>query len=257
MVRECLVLSRWPGSRSLLESTLHSLCRCVRQTAAISTSPEVDVAQPGSSSGPDKETTQHSPDGSRGSVSHWLIDLREGDSLAAQQLWNRYFAQLVPIAKARLARLTRDQSGEDIALSAMKSLMIGIQDNRYPQLDDRDGLWPLLVTITARKAISEQRRQLTDKRTPNRECRIDDVQEYVGTEPTPEFAVEVADELERLAEGLADSDLKRIVELKLGGYTNDEIATDLGCTSRTITRKLSRIREEWAVMSGHNLDEVL
>lgn len=193
----------------------------------------------------------------RGSVSHWLEGLRDGESRAAQHLWDRYFARLVPIAQARLARLNRDQSGEDIALSAIKSVMIGIQADRYPQLEDRDGLWPLLVTITARKAISEKRRQLTDKRTPNRECRFEDVQEYVGTEPTPEFATEVADQLERLAEGLADPDLKRIVELKLGGHTNEEIASDLGCTTRTVTRKVSRIREEWAVMSGQSLSEVV
>lgn len=195
------------------------------------------------------------PYASHGSVSHWLDGLRDGDSVAAEQLWNRYFARLVPIAQARLSRLTRDQTGEDIALSAMKSVMVGIRAERYPRLEDREGLWPLLVTIAARKAISEQRRQLADKRTANRECRFEDIQEYVGEEPTPEFAIEVADELERLAEGLGDDDLKRLVELKLAGSTNDEIAEELGCTTRTITRKLGRIRQEWSVMSGYRPDE--
>lgn len=183
------------------------------------------------------------------SVSHWIDGLREGDSLAAQNLWNRYFARLVPIAQARLARLARDRTGEDVALSAMKSVMIGIQVDRYPQLADRDDLWPLLVTITARKAISEQRRQLAGKRNPNLECGFDDVQAYVGSEPTAEFAAEVADELERLTESLGDKDLMRLVELKLSGCTNDEVAAELGCTTRTITRKLSRVREEWSVAS--------
>ncbi|TWT95802.1 ECF sigma factor [Botrimarina colliarenosi] len=190
-----------------------------------------------------------------GSVAHWIEGLRAGDSLAAQNLWSRYFARLAPLAQARLARLARDRTGEDIALSALKSVMIGIRENRFPDLADGEGLWPLLVTITARKAISEQRRQLAERRRPDRECRFDDVQEYLGTEPTPEFAVEVADELERLAKGLGDSDLKRIVEFKLGGNTNDEIAAELGCTSRTITRKLSRIREEWAHHAGFPLAE--
>ena len=183
-------------------------------------------------------------------VTHWLEGLRDGESLAAQELWNRYFASLIPIAQARLAGLARDRSAEDIALSAMKSMMIGIQANRFPQLTDRDELWPLLVTITARKAVSEQRRQLADRRSAKRECRFEDVQEYIGSQPTSEFAVEVADELERLAGILQDDDLKRIVELKLGGFTNDEIAAELACTSRTVTRKLTRIRQEWSVASG-------
>ena len=32
------------------------------------------------------------------SVSHWLDGLRGGDSVAAQELWNRYFARLVSVA---------------------------------------------------------------------------------------------------------------------------------------------------------------
>lgn len=204
---------------------------------------------------PSSDDTHGADASSAGSVTHWIEGLRAGDSLAAQNLWSRYFARLAPLAQARLARLARDRTGEDIALSALKSVMIGIRENRFPDLADGEGLWPLLVTITARKAISEQRRQLAERRRPDRECRFDDVQEYLGTEPTPEFAVEVADELERLAEGLGDADLKRIVELKLGGSTNDEIADELGCTSRTITRKLSRIREEWAHLAGFPLAE--
>lgn len=204
---------------------------------------------------PSSDDTHGADASAAGSVTHWIEGLRAGDSLAAQNLWSRYFARLAPLAQARLARLARDRTGEDIALSALKSVMIGIRENRFPDLADGEGLWPLLVTITARKAISEQRRQLAERRRPDRECRFDDVQEYLGTEPTPEFAVEVADELERLAEGLGDTDLKRIVELKLGGSTNDEIADELGCTSRTITRKLSRIREEWAHLAGFPLAE--
>lgn len=190
------------------------------------------------------------------SVSHWLEGLREGESLAAQNLWNRYFARLVPIAQGRLARLARDRSGEDIALSAMKSVMLGIQEERFPSLNDREGLWPLLVTITARKAISEQRRQLAASRSPNVEVAYDDVAEYLGEEPSPEFAVEVADELERLSELLGDSNLAKLIELKLSGCSNEEIAAELGCTSRTVTRKLTRIRQEWAVASGTPIEEV-
>ena len=184
------------------------------------------------------------------SVTHWIEGMRVGDSVAAQHLWSRYFARLAPLAQARLARLARDRTGEDIALSALKSVMIGLRENRYPELSDSEGLWPLLVTITARKAISEQRRQLAERRSPARECRLEDVRDYLGSEPSPEFAVEVADQLDRLAEALGDANLKRIVELKLGGATNDEIADELGCTSRTVTRKLNRIREEWSVVSG-------
>lgn len=179
------------------------------------------------------------------SVSHWLDGLRAGDSVAAQELWNRYFARLVSVAQARLSRLSAETSGEDIALSALKSVMIGLQANRFPDLTDRDSLWPLLVTITARKAISEQRRQLAGRRTRNLECSLNDLRDFIGIEPSPDFAVEVADELERLVKSLGDASLRQIVEKKIAGFTNDEIAEELGCSVRTVIRKLDRIRREW------------
>jgi hypothetical protein len=41
---------------------------------------------------------------------------------------------------------------EDVALSAFDSFCAGAERGRFPDLKDRDNLWALLVTITARKA---------------------------------------------------------------------------------------------------------
>lgn len=181
----------------------------------------------------------------RTSVTHWLEGLREGDSLAAQELWNRYFNQLVTLAQRKMRGLNQDVSGQDVALSALKSVMLGLQEDRYPNLTDRESLWPLLVTITARKAISQQRKQFADKRNRNRECRLEDVQTYIGDEPTAEFATEVTDYLEQLVRTFDDPSLAKVVEMKLGGFSHQEIAAELGCTDRTVKRKLRLIRQEW------------
>src|SRR5947208_2924189 len=130
---------------------------------------------------------------SQGSISRWIVAVKQGDAVAAQELWNRYFVQLVRVAMNRLRTLSRKETGEDVALSALKSAMIGMQEDRYPEVADRDSLWPLLVIITARKAITETRRQFAGKRTVTAEVHLSDIQEYVGVEPTPTFAIEVAD----------------------------------------------------------------
>jgi DNA-directed RNA polymerase specialized sigma24 family protein len=173
-----------------------------------------------------------------------LHGLRTGDNVAAQELWNRYFARLVAVAHSRLRGLARDSSGEDVALSALKSVMLGVQANRFPNLTDGTGLWPLLVTITARKAIKEVRRQLANKRSPNAERRVPDLESIIGDEPSPEFAVEVADELERLVRRFDDPMLRTIAQRKLEGFTNTEIAKELGVSTRTVIRKLGLIRQE-------------
>jgi DNA-directed RNA polymerase specialized sigma24 family protein len=182
---------------------------------------------------------------SRGSVTHWLDELKLGHEAAAQQLWNRYFFQLVGLARQRLHGLGRDADEEDIALSALKSAMLGVQNNRFPELSDRTGLWPLLVTITARKSINELNRQRAKKRDRGLEKRLAEDQVLAGAGPTPEFALMVAELIDTLVEGLGDEALRTIVALKLEGHTNEEIALKLDVSARTIVRKLRRVRQEW------------
>jgi RNA polymerase sigma factor (sigma-70 family) len=181
----------------------------------------------------------------RGSVTVWLDDLREQDKYAAQELWNRYFAQLIPVARQHLHGLSRDADEEDIALSAMKSALLGLQNHQFPNLNDRTGLWPLLVTITRRKATNEIKRQRTQKRNYACEVHVDDPGQLMDGEYGPDFALRLADEIRRLVRALGDETLETIARLKLNGVDNDEIARQLGVSSRTVVRKLARIRQEW------------
>ncbi len=85
-------------------------------------------------------------DSSRG-VTHWIAQLREGDQVAAQQLWEGYFRRLVGLARGKLQGLPRRAADEeDVALSAFASFCRGVECGRFPQRADRDDLWRLLVT---------------------------------------------------------------------------------------------------------------
>lgn len=61
----------------------------------------------------------------------------------------------------------------------------------------------------------------------------------------PGFIAEVAEECDRLLGSLDDDTLKSIAVWKTEGYTNDEIATQLGVVLRTVERKVHAIREHW------------
>src|SRR5260370_40284598 len=88
-----------------------------------------------------------------GSVTGWIAQLQEGDAAAAQPLWDRYFHHLVGLARKKLPGSTRGAADEeDVALSAFHSFCRHAEAGRFPQLSDREGLWRLLVVITARKA---------------------------------------------------------------------------------------------------------
>jgi len=182
---------------------------------------------------------------SSGSVTTWLDALRDRREPAAQELWNRYFAQLVSVARDHIRGRARDIDEEDIALSALKSAMLGVQNNRFPDLNDRTGLWPLLVTITACKAINEIRRQGAKKRDRSIEVALADVQGIVGSEPSPDFALRLTEALDSLVAALGDDTLRIIAQRKLEGFANEEIAAELNVSTRTVVRKLARIRQEW------------
>jgi DNA-directed RNA polymerase specialized sigma24 family protein len=47
-------------------------------------------------------------------------------------------------------------------------------------------------------------------------------------------------------EQLGDPILQSVATWKLEGYTNHEIAARLGCVTKTVERKLARIRGKWA-----------
>ncbi len=192
------------------------------------------------------------------SVTQWLGRLKAGDRDAAQALWGRYFEQLVRLAQARL-RGTRRRAAdeEDVALSALDSFCRGAAGGRFPDLHDRHGLWPLLVAITARKAIKLAQHERRQKRgggmvrgdsalaAPGVEDRAG-WEQVLGREPSPAFACQVADECNRLLDLLPEETLRAIARWKMEGETNADIAARLGCIERTVERKLRRIRHLWA-----------
>jgi DNA-directed RNA polymerase specialized sigma24 family protein len=182
----------------------------------------------------------------RGSVSHWLGQLKAGDQEAAQPLWERYFQRLVALARTKLhgtPRLAADE--EDVALSAFDSFCRAAECGRFPQLHDRQDLWSLLVSITARKALDRRRYEGRQKRSADA-VREADLEEIIGREPTPEFAAQVAEECRRLLDALGDAELERVAVWKMEGCTTEEIATRMGCVNRTVERKLQLIRSIWS-----------
>jgi RNA polymerase sigma factor (sigma-70 family) len=197
------------------------------------------------------------------SVSLWLEGLKGGDAAAVQPLWERYFQQLVQLARRKLRDASRRVADEeDVALSAFDSFCRGAERGKFPRLEDRNDLWQLLVVITARKASDLQRNQRRQKRGGNRvrgesvfQAAGDDssaggLQQVLGAEPTPEFAAQTSEELQRLLDALGDETLRQIALWKLENRTHPEIAGLLGVSEETVRRKLVRIRMTWDAAAG-------
>ena len=88
-------------------------------------------------------------------VTIMLEQLQDGDDAVAGAVWNSYFPRVVALARKWLGRSPRRASDEeDVALSVLGSLYTGLNEGRFPDLNDRDILWRLLVVMTARKVVN-------------------------------------------------------------------------------------------------------
>lgn len=173
-------------------------------------------------------------------------------------IWQNYYSKLVHHARQKLKSLPRRHvDEEDVASDAMNSLFRGMQSGRFPNLNDREDLWKLLLTIAARKAGKEIRSNLTTKRgggmirgesvfcKPGDQMAQGLDMHAIALEPTPDFADDFVSEFEQQMGKLEDDVLRNIAVLKLEGYTNEEIGKKLQCATRSVERKLRRIRGIW------------
>jgi len=184
-----------------------------------------------------------------------LERLRDGDDSAAEAICARYFHRLTLLARSRLsARLARRTDPEDIVQSVYRSFFAGVREGRYT-LGRGGDLWRLLASITKHKLLRQVRHQGADRRSIDRECSLDQVGEGGlpdrEREPTPEEALALADELERVF-ALLDAFGRRVLELRLQGLQIATIAADTGRAERSVRRALARIRELLAGRLAHD-----
>jgi DNA-directed RNA polymerase specialized sigma24 family protein len=188
-----------------------------------------------------------------GSITHWFLSLQEGDRDAAERLWERFAHKLINLARLRLGQKARQGSDEeDVVLSAFDSFCRAAEAGRFPRLEDRDGLWQLLVTITLRKVYDQVQHAQRQKRGTGAVLREADLagaapklDDIMSAGPTPALAAEMSEQCQRLLGLLDDDELRNIALFKMEGYTAHEIADKLGCARRTVQRRLNLIKNLW------------
>ena len=186
-------------------------------------------------------------------VTHWIDLIKLGDSNAANRLWKVYFDRLVRAVRNRLNGQNRAVSDEeDIALSVFDSFYDAAQNGRFPDLADRDDLWRLLLTMSARKVIDKRRHDHRKRRggdvaihsLDEKGQNDQNIIKAIGDEPSPEMVIMMQESVEKLFSHLGVGQLRELAGAKLEGYSNAEIASRMGCSERTIERRLHLIREK-------------
>ena len=192
------------------------------------------------------------------SVTGWLHSLRDGDELAAQEIWNRFFQKLVTVAARQLrGGPSRVVDGEDVALDVLDSFCRRMEAGEFPNLKDRDELWRLLLAIAENKARNQIRHELAQKRGAGA-IRGDSVffarseaandggfDRFAAIDPTPEDVTIMEETLSELMNQLT-AEQREIAIRKLQGYSNREISAHVSLSVATVERRLRQTRERWS-----------
>ncbi len=188
-----------------------------------------------------------------GSVTECIHRAQEGESFAQHQLWERYLRRLLGIARNRLRGVAvAVVDPDDVVIKAFHDFLAGVERGQFAKLDNRQDLWQILIMLIGRRTIDEKRRAGTSKRgahlrtaEPIELGHESLIQMIASSEPSPAQAVEFSEQFEQRLTQLGDERLRRIAICKLSGFSNQEIASQIGCSLRSIERKLSLIRGKW------------
>jgi RNA polymerase sigma-70 factor (ECF subfamily) len=176
-----------------------------------------------------------------------MQSLVAGDHSAAETIVREYTSALVHVARREIgAKLGRRIDAEDVVQSAYRSFFLRMEQGEY-DLGSGSELWKLLLTIMLNKVRRQGNFHLAQKRSIAKELsaherQVDAANRVESREPPPEAAVMLIDELHSFLQTLVPED-RRVVELRLQGFSTVEIARETERAERTVRRVLEQIRK--------------
>jgi RNA polymerase sigma-70 factor, ECF subfamily len=153
-----------------------------------------------------------------------MVRLRSGDQDAAAEVFHRFAAQIMALARARLQERLRSKiDPEDILQSVFRSFFTRQRDGRL-DIENWEHLWAVLMVMTLRKCGRATEYYGAARRDIHREVGLEPIpgaqghERLFAREPTPCEAAMLLETLQRLLSGLPRDD-REIIVLHLQGYT--------------------------------------
>ncbi len=174
-----------------------------------------------------------------------IFRVREGDELAATELYERYAARVFGLVRSQMAEQLRAQvEPEDVVQSIFKSIFRGMNSGGY-NAPPAGTLWQLIAVIAVHKVRRNATRRMAAKRDSRRTESLDQLDYIAARDRESPEEIELA--IREAIECLKATEQEAVL-LRIQGYTVEEIADSLGRSRRTVERQLQRARELLAGM---------
>ena len=164
-----------------------------------------------------------------------------GTESVAAELDHRYRQRLCRLVERELDRSLRAREDpEDIVQTVFRTYFRRAAQGEFHIAHTAD-LWALLAKITRRKILKRAEYHHAQKRSPDAE-KGSAIGLPDGRQPGPVDAAVAAELVEKTLQGMEPL-AAEVFQLRLGGYTEEQIAGQLDCTRATVEVKLKRIRD--------------
>ena len=160
------------------------------------------------------------------------------DEQAMAEFVRRYQPALERIAAGAISpELQRRVSPESVAQSVCRTFLRRMESNPY-ELRDAGALWSLLCAIVLTKVREKVRFHKRQRRDAGREAPLSEAKGLTDTAAVPpDELVAFQDAFRQIFEEIEDEE-RQILELRLNGKTQAEIAAEMECSERTVRRLL-------------------
>jgi RNA polymerase sigma-70 factor (ECF subfamily) len=180
------------------------------------------------------------------SIAELLARVRDGDDEALAELLRRYEAKIRLTARHLLRPvLRRYLDSIDVAQSVQFQLMSGLRRGSF-DLPDTETFMALAVTMVRRKVAQHwrhlQREHLIRFGLPGSPAPDSSRLTTPGTPGDPAQVLQRSEELQHLWQ-ILDPTERRLLELRLQGYSTVEAAAQMGSAANVLRVRLSRLRK--------------
>jgi RNA polymerase sigma factor (sigma-70 family) len=173
-----------------------------------------------------------------------LARARGGDREALDQLVRDYEPRLRLVARVLLGPALRPYlDSVDLVQSVHRSLLLGLRDQKF-SLETPENLLALALTLVRRKVARHwrrlQRQQRLSTESPADLAGV--LTAWTSPQDDPARAAQFRDQVAQLCQNLSDAE-RRLLELRLQGYSPAESAAELGLSPVAFRVRLTRLRQ--------------
>ncbi len=165
--------------------------------------------------------------------------IRNSDDDAATTLYERYADRVKWFVHTRVSNQLKQQvESEDIVQSIFKSVFRGMSSRGY-NAPEGGTLWHLIAVVAIHKVRKNASRRNAAMRDARRTQPLDSLDAGHDTEvsATQEMEAAVREAIECLSQ-----QEQTVVVLRLQNFSVEEIAAQMGCSPRTVERRLQQVR---------------